>query len=340
MKAIDALDDGCEAVLARAPVAGFGYLGADGLPHTTVVGGSAGFTRIESPTRIELHLGVSEEPPAPAGGVSLVYLLPGVGETLRITGTVRAVCTTGLMIEVQEAFTHCAKCVLRSQLWRDPSGERRSISAPRVDRPDTGGPLTDPAIRAFLAESPFVFVSSWDGSGDSDTSPKGDAAGFVQILDPDTLAIPDRGGNRRTDTFHNVIECDSVSIAALVPGRDDVLHLHGHAHVTDDPVLLQNMALGDKPPKAALVVHVGAGRISENDAIRSSRLWEQSSHVDRSTVPDLMQLGAEHLSRNRAHGLKATLARTLTRGIAASPKLLRRGVDFGYRKDLKDEGYR
>jgi predicted pyridoxine 5'-phosphate oxidase superfamily flavin-nucleotide-binding protein len=39
-----------------------------------------------------------------------------------------------------------------------------------------------------------------------DISPKGDAPGFVSVLDDRTLAVPDRPGNRRADTFTNVLE--------------------------------------------------------------------------------------------------------------------------------------
>ena len=60
--------------------------------------------------------------------------------------------------------------------------------------------------RHFIAASPFVVIASAGAAGSIDTSPKGDAPGFVQILDDCTLALPDRSGNRRFDTFHNLLE--------------------------------------------------------------------------------------------------------------------------------------
>jgi predicted pyridoxine 5'-phosphate oxidase superfamily flavin-nucleotide-binding protein len=47
---------------------------------------------------------------------------------------------------------------------------------------------------------------------------KGDVAGFVKVLDDHTLAIPDRLGNRRLDTFHNVLRNPNVGIIFLIPG--------------------------------------------------------------------------------------------------------------------------
>jgi predicted pyridoxine 5'-phosphate oxidase superfamily flavin-nucleotide-binding protein len=313
LKTTGAFDDGCREVLAHAPVAGFGFRDRDGTPHTTIVGGAPGFARVETPTRLSF-----ERPggsPRPVGGVSLVFLVPGIGETLRVSGSAE-VAGTRVTLELHQAWVHCARCVLRSGLWREAHGE------------------PDGTVPGFLAASPFVLVSSWDGEGRGTTSPKGDPAGFVRVLDEHTLAIPDRRGNKRADTFRNLMTCDEVSLAALVPGRDDVLHLSGTAFVSDDPRLLATMALKDKPPHAALVVHVARAGIRANAAVRASRMWAE--HVDPSRAPDLMAVAARHLAGNEATG---SVTRLAARGLAASRGLGRRAVDAGYRKELRDEGY-
>lgn len=70
----------------------------------------------------------------------------------------------------------------------------------------------DQHCRAFIAKSPFLLIASSDARGHMDISPKGDPAGFVQVLDDDTLAIPDRPGNRRADTFRNVLQNPKVGL--------------------------------------------------------------------------------------------------------------------------------
>ncbi len=117
------------------------------------------------------------------------------------------------------------------------------MESPRQSDDGIAGPLRAPAVAGFLASAPFAFVSSWDAAGSSDTSPRGDAPGFLRALDGETIAIPDRKGNHRTDTFHNLLSCPRVSVAAVVPGREDLLHLRGTAYVTDDAALLSTMAL-------------------------------------------------------------------------------------------------
>jgi uncharacterized protein len=342
MKAVDALDDGCQIVLANAPIAGFGYRDADGTPQSTLVGGAPGFVHVDSPTRISFDLHADEAAPVKGGGVSLVFLLPGVGETLRFTGYLAERLDSRVLLDLEEAWVHCAKCILRSRLWEDSGTDGAAARETQLDRAgEIPGPLDDGEIASFLASSPFLLLSSWDASGSSDTSPRGDHAGFVQLLDSHTLAIPDRKGNRRTDTFHNLLECDEIALAAVVPGRDEIAKLSGTAHVTDDPGLLSTMAVrpGEKPPKAALIVRTERASIVPNDAIGKSRMWERSSHVDPAAVPDLMQLGAQHLAKSKARGAKASMTRAVSRGLAASPKSLRRGVDRGYRKELEEEGF-
>lgn len=62
----------------------------------------------------------------------------------------------------------------------------------------------DGHTRSFIEKCPFLLIGSQDASGNGDVSPKGDFPGFVKILDEKTLAIPDRPGNNRLDTWRNL----------------------------------------------------------------------------------------------------------------------------------------
>jgi PPOX class probable FMN-dependent enzyme len=95
----------------------------------------------------------------------------------------------------------------------------------------------DKHCRDFIARSPFLVIASADPSGRCDASPKGDAPGFVQVIDDTTLLIPDRLGNNRIDTLANLLARPGIGLIFFVPGINETLRLNGRACITTDPAL-------------------------------------------------------------------------------------------------------
>ncbi|MFF8036060.1 2Fe-2S iron-sulfur cluster-binding protein [Streptomyces sp. NPDC016626] len=334
LKQISALDEGCRSVLARSPVAAFGYRDMDGISRTTFIGGTPGFARVHSPTRISFSLPESGDPQGP---VSFFFLLPGVGEILRVNGTVavRRGAGRAVHVDIEEAYVHCAQAVLRSRLWQPPAP-----AGPAAVFADDG-PLSRPGVTEFLATAPFLALSTWDACGGSDTSPRGDRQAVARILDSRTLAIPDRKGNKRADTLHNLLQDDRLSFAALVPGRSDVLRVRGCGAITDDPALLETMALRGTTPHLALLIDVEHAEVTGSDAMARSRLWTPGAHIDRGTMPDLLALAGEHLAAGLARTNGGPSAFLLKR-VGAIPgvnRLLRLVTNRVYRSGLRKEGY-
>lgn len=112
-----------------------------------------------------------------------------------------------------------------------------------------------------------------DARGQMDISPKGDPPGFVQVLDESTLAIPERPGNRRADTFTNVLENPMVGLIFFVPGKNETLRISGHAKIVRDRELRESMALRDKTPDFALAVEVQEVSFHCSKGIIRSSLW-------------------------------------------------------------------
>lgn len=106
----------------------------------------------------------------------------------------------------------------------------------------------DKHIRTWIERSPFVVIASANASGVMDVSPKGDPAGFVMVLDEKTLAIPDRLGNRRGDTFLNILENPQVALMFVVPKRGEVVRVSGKAMIVRDIQLREAMAVNGKLP--------------------------------------------------------------------------------------------
>lgn len=132
----------------------------------------------------------------------------------------------------------------------------------------------DEHCRAWIERSPFVVISSASATGSMDVSPKGDPPGFVRVLDEKTLAVPDRPGNHRGDTFRNGLQNPHVGLMFVVPKRREAVRVSGTATIARDEALLASMAVGDKVPTLALVVRVQEAMFHCGKSMIRSHMWE------------------------------------------------------------------
>ena len=152
----------------------------------------------------------------------------------------------------------------------------------------------DPHCQAWIERCPFIVLSSINAAGAMDVSPKGDPPGFVKVLDRNTLAIPDRLGNHRGDTFLNVLQNPSVAIVFIVPKRREVVRVSGTAQVVTDEDLLDSMAVQDKRPDLALVVTVKEAFFHCGKSMIRSGLWEPERWGSIDGLPTYAQALKDH----------------------------------------------
>jgi uncharacterized protein len=143
----------------------------------------------------------------------------------------------------------------------------------------------DEHCRTFIAHSPFVLVGTAGASGRADVSPRGDGPGFALVLDDRTIAIPDRPGNKRVDSFQNILENPHVGLLFVIPGVEETLRVNGGARLVRDPELLERMAAQGKTPHLALAVHVEEAYLQCAKSLRRSRLWQPETWPERSILP-------------------------------------------------------
>jgi PPOX class probable FMN-dependent enzyme len=152
----------------------------------------------------------------------------------------------------------------------------------------------DPHCRALIGKSPFVLVASSDAQGRCDVSPKGDVPGFVQILDDETLAIPDRPGNRRADTFGNVLQNPRVGLLFMIPGKLETLRVNGRAQIVRDAALRERMRVADRLPALALAVTVEQAFIHCGKCMIRSSLWQPAAWPELAGLPSQAQCLVDH----------------------------------------------
>ena len=169
--------------------------------------------------------------------------------------------------------------------------------------------------RRFIELSPFVVLASTGPDG-VDCSPRGDAPGFVRIVDARTLALPDRVGNNRVDSLRNVVERAHVALLFIVPGVGEMLRVNGRGRVATDPGLLESFAVGGKPPRSVLMIDVDAVYFHCSKAIARSQLWDPAQHVERAQLPSAGQI---HRRLNGetfdAHAYDADLAQRIKKSL-------------------------
>jgi uncharacterized protein len=153
----------------------------------------------------------------------------------------------------------------------------------------------DKHCRAFIARSPFLVIASSDPSGRCDASPKGDAPGFVEVLDDETLLIPDRLGNNRVDTIRNLLERAGVGLIFFVPGLNETLRVNGRARITTDAALLEPLAVNGKVPRSGILVSADEVYFHCGKALIRSDLWNPEKQLRRSEFPSLGRILADQI---------------------------------------------
>lgn len=153
----------------------------------------------------------------------------------------------------------------------------------------------DKHAKRFLELSPFLVISTQGADGLGDVSPKGDAPGFVAVLDDRTILIPDRPGNNRIDTLSNLTENPGVGILFMIPGVNETLRINGRARVIADTDMLTQFAVRDRLPKTGILVEVEEMYLHCAKALVRSKLWSDDHKVERKVLPSLGQMIADQV---------------------------------------------
>ena len=150
--------------------------------------------------------------------------------------------------------------------------------------------VLDHYARAFIANSPFLLLGTSSVEGRCDVSPKGDAPGFVMVLDDQHLVIPDRPGNARVDGMRNIVQNPHVGLIFLIPGREDTLRVNGRAAIVRDAELLDRMIVSGKRPQLAIGVEIEECFFHCPKAFKRAKLWQAAEWPASDVVASFAQM--------------------------------------------------
>lgn len=146
-----------------------------------------------------------------------------------------------------------------------------------------------PQYQKLIELSPFVTLATI-GPGGLDCSPRGDNQGFVRVLDPKTLAMPDRRGNNRIDSLRNIVADPRVALLFFIPGSGTTFRVNGRAHLTTDVELCKSFEVEGNLPRSVIIIKVEAAYTQCARAILRAGLWDSSKHVEKSEVPTIGEM--------------------------------------------------
>ena len=141
-KEMPELDEQTKAFIAAAPFLVMATTGDDGSCDAGPKGGPPGFVHVLTDTRLLIPEfpgnrrfdGVQNLVTRP--GVGLLFVVPGISETLRVNGNAQLTREPDLLaacavdgrkpwfvtdVAIRQVFSHCGKAFLRSELWKTES---------------------------------------------------------------------------------------------------------------------------------------------------------------------------------------------------------------------------
>ncbi|WP_209940336.1 MSMEG_1061 family FMN-dependent PPOX-type flavoprotein [Ruegeria sp. HKCCE4148] len=146
----------------------------------------------------------------------------------------------------------------------------------------------------FIASSSLAILSTTRNDGVLDVTPRGDPSGFVNVIDKNLIAIPDRPGNNRMDTFENIFGNPNVGILFMIPGHRDTLRVSGKGAVVRDIKLGQQLSVNGRPSDLILLVHVERVLCHCPKAFIRGKVWQSQDWPDTSNVPTLAEMLKVH----------------------------------------------
>jgi PPOX class probable FMN-dependent enzyme len=152
-KTIDHIDEICRAFIEKSPFITIATADTNNNLDVSPKGDPPGFVKILDnktlaiPDRPGNRKADSLRNIIQNPNIGLIFFIPGIKETLRINGKAKVIVdedilqalickgkvpSFAIIVEVSEAFMHCAKCIIRSNLWTSPEGSQQARPIPTL----------------------------------------------------------------------------------------------------------------------------------------------------------------------------------------------------------------
>jgi uncharacterized protein len=308
LKSIDHLDEGALNWIKASPLmfAGFGDARRLAL---TLGGGDPGWAEGDAHELRLSALKLDDHALAqPGSSFGSIFLIPSISEILRVNGRVAEIDRGQIRVSIEECYFHCGKALIRSSFW---------------DASD--GAIAPDGVSAFASAGRFLALATIDTQGRADLSPRGDPAGAMTCFEDGTLWFADRPGNKRVDSFRNIMVQPRVAAAIIIPGSAQVIRILGNARITEDEPLRARFAVNGKIP--ALVTGIDHLTVErrESSALARADLWPAPTapaHINPAKI------AIAHMKLNKSADAR------LAGAAMSEPGVMERELAKEYKKNL------
>lgn len=174
------------------------------------------------------------------------------------------------------------------EIYSEPNGRAVIKTLPRLEKHCIN----------FINTSPFMVISTFNDQGQTDTSPRGGAPGFVRVLDEQRIAIPDSKGNHRQDSHINIINTGRIATLFFIPGVNETLRVNGSACLRNDVDVLAGFTGERNPPKVYIELTVEEAFLHCAKALMRSGLWSEEAKIARKSFPTMSRMMNDQLGLN------------------------------------------
>ena len=213
-----------------------GSVDAEGAPWASVLFGDRGFVaaateRTVVVDRARLHA-VGADPLwrnlRIGADVGLLAIDLGSRRRLRINGVLTRVAEERVEVGVRESYANCPRYIQRRHFVLDAGG------SPLDRQPTAQGSALDPVRTRLIEGADTLFVASRHRERGVDVSHRGGEPGFVRVVAPNRLRVPDYRGNSMFNTLGNFVISDRAGLVFLDFERARLLQLVGPVTVRFD----------------------------------------------------------------------------------------------------------
>ncbi|MEJ2405305.1 MAG: pyridoxamine 5'-phosphate oxidase family protein [Candidatus Thiodiazotropha sp.] len=215
--------------IGQQTMAVFGSLDADGRVWASVLMGAAGFLQALDEHSLSFQRSACHGAPGdplwrnlehnPQIGMLLIELTSR--RRLRLNGRLYFCLDGGFRIEAQRVYANCPKYIQRRRMTMTEMPEKGAATDWRE------GEELSVAQQALIGHADTFFVASAHPEQGADASHRGGHPGFVQVMSPRRLRIPDFVGNNMFNTLGNFISYPSAGLVFIDFEHGRILQLSG-----------------------------------------------------------------------------------------------------------------